>query len=168
MVGKSSSIEDEEVKTDGAAQQERSDAGSTPRSGPIQHSIIGAGTTLTGDLFSDGDITIEGAVEGSINCRALTLSGEPTINGSVEADAVHVCGTFNGDVRASKVVLTKKTRMTGNVTYETLEVHPGACFEGKVHRRNAKPAKASKSTKAPVSNGHDNSEEPEPPIPPAA
>ena len=168
MFGNNSSAGDGDVKTNGAARQERPDAGSTPRSGRIQHSIIGAGTMLTGDLFGDGDITIEGAVEGSINCRTLTLSGEPTINGSVDADAVHVCGTFNGDVRASKVVLTKKARMTGNVTYETLEVHPGARFEGKVQRRNAQGAKASKSTKALVSNGHDDSEEPEPPILPAA
>ena len=168
MFGKNSSTGDNEAKANGAARQERPDAGLGPRSGRIQHSIIGAGTTLTGDLFGNGDITVEGTVEGSINCRILTLSGEPTINGSVEADAVHVCGTFNGDVRASRVVLGKKARMTGNLTYEILEVHTGARFEGKAERRSAQRAKTSKSTKTSVSNGQDHSEDPEPPFQPAA
>ena len=166
MFGKNGSTGGKDAKANGAARQERPDADPTPRSGRIQHSIIGAGTTLTGDLFGNGDITVEGTVEGSIECRVLTLSGEPTINGSVEADAVHVCGTFNGDVRASKVVLDKQARMTGNLTYEILEVHPGACFEGKVERRSAQRAKASKSTKTLVSNGHDHSEDPDPPSQP--
>ncbi len=94
--------------------------------GQVQHSFINAGTTVTGDLESAGDIS----VEGNITCRTLTLRGEPTIMGDVHAEAVYVCGRFTGDLRTKKVVLTKTARMTGNIYYETLELHEGAEFEG--------------------------------------
>ncbi len=95
-----------------------------------QHSFIHADTKVTGDLEGVGDISVEGSVEGNITCRTLTLRGEPTITGDVHAEAVHVCGRFEGALHAKKVVLTKAARMTGDIYYETLELQEGAKFEG--------------------------------------
>ncbi len=92
---------------------------------------------MTGDLESVGDISVEGSVEGNITCRTLTLRGDPTIMGDVQADAVHVCGRFKGALHAKKVVLTKAARMTGDINYETLELHEGAEFEGGIRRTSA-------------------------------
>ena len=99
-----------------------------------QHSIIPANLQITGDLVSAGDIHVEGVIHGNITCRALTLTGQPVIQGSVEAETVHVSGTFDGTVQAKKVALTKTARMTGEIYYETLVIEPGALFEGKVNR----------------------------------
>ncbi len=97
-----------------------------------QHSIIPADLQITGDLVSTGDIHVEGVIHGDITCRTLTLTGQPVIQGSVEAETVRVSGTFNGKVQAKKVFLTKAARMAGKIYYETLEVEPGASFEGKL------------------------------------
>jgi cytoskeletal protein CcmA (bactofilin family) len=99
----------------------------------VQHTFISADTTVTGDLESAGDLSIEGSVEGNITCRTLTLRGEPTITGDVHVEAVHVCGRFTGALRAKKVVVTKVARMTGDIYYETLELQEGAEFEGGIH-----------------------------------
>ena len=48
------------------------------------------------------------------------------IKGSVKAETVRVCGTFDGKIEAKKVALTKAARMTGEIYYETLEIEPGA------------------------------------------
>ncbi len=97
-----------------------------------QHAIIPAGLQITGDLVSPGDIHVEGVIHGDITCRTLTLTGQPVIQGSVEAETVRVSGTFNGKVQAKRVSLTKAARMAGKIYYETLEVEPGASFEGKL------------------------------------
>ena len=73
-------------------------------------------------------------IHGTITCRTLTLTGQPVIKGSVKAETVRVCGTFDGKIEAKKVTLTKAARMTGEIYYETLEIEPGALFEGKVSR----------------------------------
>ena len=103
----------------------------------VQHSFISADTEVTGDLEGVGDISVEGSVEGNISCRTLTLRGEPTITGDVHAEAVHVCGRFKGALHAKKVVLTKAARMSGDITYEILELHEGAEFEGGIRRTSA-------------------------------
>ncbi len=97
-----------------------------------QLSVISADLKVTGDLVSTGEIHVEGVIHGDISCRTLTLAGEPVIKGSVETESVRVRGTFDGHIQAKKVTLTKAARVTGEIYYETLEIEPGAYFEGKV------------------------------------
>ncbi len=109
-----------------------SQAAPRPEKPSAEHSIIPADLKITGDLVSSGDIHVEGVIHGTITCRTLTLTGQPAIKGSVKAETVRVCGTFDGKVQAKKVALTKAARMTGEIYYETLEMEAGASFEGKV------------------------------------
>ena len=111
-----------------------SQAAPRPEKPSAEHSIIPADLKITGDLVSPGDIHVEGVIHGTITCRTLTLTGQPVIKGSVKAETVRVCGTFDGKIEAKKVTLTKAARMTGEIYYETLEIEPGAFFEGKVSR----------------------------------
>ncbi len=122
-----------------------------------QHSFIHADTKVTGDLEGVGDISVEGSVEGNITCRTLTLRGEPTITGDVHAEAVHVCGRFKGALHAKKVVLTKAARMTGDIYYETLELHEGAEFQGSTRRTSA-------SSSRPVTSAGIAPDEPQHPV----
>lgn len=130
-------------KKNESATSKRHSAGHSAR-----HSVLPAGTTLDGDLIGDGDITIEGTVNGNIRCRFLTLSGQPTIRGCAEAEVVNLCGNFTGELHASKVILNKSARMRGDLYYRVLEVQPGADFEGRVaplekaRERAARPARA--------------------------
>ena len=103
----------------------------------VQHSIIGADVTISGDLVSTGDIKVDGRVDGNITCRTLTLGSQPVVNSSIDADTVRICGTFNGQVRASKVVLTKDARVTGDICQQTLQIEPGAILEGNIRRMAA-------------------------------
>lgn len=105
-----------------------------PEKPSAEHSIIPADLKITGDLVSPGDIHVEGVIHGNITCRTLTLTGQPVIQGSVKAETIRVSGTFNGKVEAKKVVLTKAAKMVGEIYYETLEIEPGASFEGKLNR----------------------------------
>ncbi len=122
----------------GATERSPGEKGTGPQTAPEretssgQHSIIPADLQITGDLVSTGDIHVEGVIHGDITCRTLTLTGQPVIQGSVEAETVRVSGTFNGKVQAKKVSLTKTARMTGEICYETLEIEPGASIEGKL------------------------------------
>ena len=114
---------------------------------PVQHSIIAQDLKIKGDLVSQGDIKVEGSVEGSISCRTLTLGDNPVLNCNVTADTVRVNGEFSGQVKATKVVLTSTARFTGDIFQETLEVEDGASIDGFVGRLKAEhkrePAKIS-------------------------
>jgi cytoskeletal protein CcmA (bactofilin family) len=97
-----------------------------------QHSVIPADLKVVGDLLSAGDIHVEGTIHGNITCRALTLTGQPLIEGSIKAETVRICGTFNGEVETKKASLIKTARVNGNIRCEIIEIEPGAWFEGHV------------------------------------
>lgn len=120
----------------------------TSKSQSVRHSILPAGTTLNGDLIGDGDITIEGTVNGNIKCRFLTLSGHPTISGSAKAEVVNLCGSFTGELHATKVVINKNARMRGDIYQEVLEIQSGADFEGRVAPLRPSAAASADSTHA--------------------
>lgn len=99
-----------------------------------RQSVIGSDLTITGDLVSTGDIEIEGRVDGNITCRTLTLGDQPILNSAIAAETVRICGVFEGQVQANKVVLTKSAKVTGDIAHEILEIEPGAVLEGNIRR----------------------------------
>ena len=128
----------------------RKNESAASKSHTVQHSILPAGTTLNGDLIGSGDITIEGTVNGNIKCRFLTLSGQPTISGSAEAEVVNLCGSFTGELRAAKVILNKTAKMRGDIYQEVLEIQTGADFEGKVAPLRPSPGKSASPAQEPA------------------
>ena len=120
----------QQEKTNGAD----TGAGYDSKNKKVQHSVISSDLKIKGDLESTGDITVDGSVEGNIKCRTLILGEEPEIKSSIEADTVRICGTFSGDVKARKVVLTKTAKVTGDIYHECLEVEEGASLEGRLGR----------------------------------
>jgi cytoskeletal protein CcmA (bactofilin family) len=175
MFGKNESRHQIDARGNGTPHDDRHEI-STGATGRVQHSILSADTKLTGDLVSSGDVTVEGTIDGSIKCRSLTLCGQPTIKGSVEAETAHVSGAFTGELRANKVILNKTAKMRGDIYQEILEIHTGAEFEGKVARLPASQskftakstakskAKSTAKSKAQATNDRDRSEQTEPDV----
>ncbi|MEE9209190.1 MAG: polymer-forming cytoskeletal protein [Kiloniellales bacterium] len=97
-------------------------------------SIISPDLKIIGDLKSNGDIQIDGRIEGDIHSRLLTVGEQATVEGCIVADTVRISGTVLGQVRAKTVHLDKKARVTGDITHETLTMEAGAFFEGQVRR----------------------------------
>jgi len=168
MFGKSESRHQIDANTNGVTKDDGIETTSAAPAGRVQHSILSADTTLTGDLVSNGDVTVEGTIDGSIRCRSLTLCGQPTIKGTVEAETAHVGGEFTGELRANKVILNKSARMRGDIYQEILEIHTGAEFEGKVARLPGSKPKSTAASKAPASNGRDHAHETEPNLRPVS
>lgn len=117
-----------------ATESEKSEKVDTSRKQPPQQSIISSDLTIKGDLVCTGDLQIDGRVDGDITCRTLTLGAEPVINSKVKAETVRICGSFTGEIRAKKVVLTSTAKVKGDIYQDVLELERGASFEGFVGR----------------------------------
>ena len=95
-------------------------------------SILSSDLKIVGNLKSDGEIQIDGAVKGDIKGHVLTVGEQGKIDGSIVADTVRIFGTVNGRVEATTVHLDKSARVTADITFGTLAIAAGAYFEGKV------------------------------------
>ena len=97
---------------------------------PSSPSIISSDLTITGDLVCEGELHIDGHVEGDIRCRVLIVGINAQINGSIQADVARVHGGINGHLYARSVFLASPAKVTGDITHERLEIEPGAFLEG--------------------------------------
>ncbi len=97
-------------------------------------SIIGADLRIVGNLQCDGDIDVQGAVEGDIQAAAVTVDKDARVAGSIRAHSLTVSGSVDGGMEASEIALTSTARVTGELAHETLSVDPGACLEARLSR----------------------------------
>jgi cytoskeletal protein CcmA (bactofilin family) len=102
-------------------------------------SIIGPEMSVRGDLHSDGDLHIEGTVQGDIHVKHLVVAKDAVVRGDVEAATVRIAGSVVGAVRAHEVLLTATAKMQGDVHHDVLSIQPGAQLEG--HCRRLDPPK---------------------------
>ncbi len=109
----------------------RSNKSSTQQLTP---SIVGVNCTLTGDIVSQGDVHVDGRVDGDVHCSLLVIGDKGTICGEISAETVRVMGTVTGQITARTVELAKTARVVGDITHDRLSVEAGAYVEGRFNR----------------------------------
>lgn len=101
---------------------------------PAVPSIISTDMKVVGDLTSQGEIQVDGTVEGDIKSKHL-LIGEPAhITGEVVAEVVEIYGTVHGQIKATAVSLAKTAHVVGDILHENLSIEKGAFLEGHCKR----------------------------------
>jgi cytoskeletal protein CcmA (bactofilin family) len=110
-------------------------ARTTPRSGDSREGRIGRGTRVRGRVHGEGDLLIEGTLEGELGIRGdLTIAeGAEVTSPAVEAHAVTIAGVFTGDIAASGAVqLGAAARVRGNVRGAAFSMEDGARYSGRL------------------------------------
>ena len=94
--------------------------------------VLGQGTRIEGQLTFDGNVRIDGHVEGEITAKETVLVGESAVvSAQIQANMVIILGRVNGDVTARKrVELRAPGKLIGNLNTPGLVIHEGVTFEG--------------------------------------
>ena len=109
-------------------------ARTTAHSGAAREATIGGGARVHGKITGDGNLLVEGQVEGEIAVRGdLTIVEGGTVTSDVEAHAVRIAGALEGDVRASgNVHIVSGARVRGDVKGAEVAIDEGAQFAGRL------------------------------------
>jgi len=99
-------------------------------SSPRSISTIGEDLTITGNVTSNGELHLNGQIQGDVHCLALVLGENAQLEGSVVAEDVMVRGRLIGSVRALRVMLQSQAHVEGNIFHKGLAIEQGAHFEG--------------------------------------
>ncbi|MET0275116.1 MAG: polymer-forming cytoskeletal protein [Phenylobacterium sp.] len=103
----------------------------TPARKPIAASLIAENVSLNGDLTSDGDVQLDGAVRGDVKVGRLTIGETGQVEGAIEAETVDIRGRVNGSVTARHIRLHATACVLGDLTHAQLAIDTGAQFEGR-------------------------------------
>lgn len=121
--------------------------GSSSHHGAIL-SVIASDVRIVGDIITQGEIQVDGQVDGDITCANLVIGEGARIAGEVTAEHVRVHGELTGKINASVVRIAKSARVIGDVVHETLEIEAGAHVEGHCIHRVGRPKAEPKQIEA--------------------
>lgn len=119
----------------------------TPSAPPAPPSIISRDLKIVGDMLSEGEIQVDGTVNGDIRTRILIVGETAKIKGEIVAETVRILGAVDGQIKAKVVILAATAHVVGDIMHEDLSIETGAFLEGHC-KRMALPDDLHKAEKA--------------------
>lgn len=96
------------------------------------HNTLSVGSTVKGNIVTEGDFRVDGRVEGNIECGAKIVVGpKGVINGNIVSVNAEIMGSVEGNIHTSGILVLKAASMVeGDIFTPTLEIEPNARFSG--------------------------------------
>lgn len=112
---------------------------STRTKGSNAPSILSRDLVITGEISTDGDVQIEGRVEGNVKATTLTIGEKGSVNGKITAGKVLIRGKVTGKINATTIEMAETANVLADLVQDHLTIANGAFFDGKCTRKT-KPA----------------------------
>jgi cytoskeletal protein CcmA (bactofilin family) len=118
------------------------------RGGPA---ILGKNVTVKGQIFAREDLTIDGEVEGTVECHEhrLTIGPNARVQAGLKAREIVIQGSIHGNVDATdKIDIKKEAKLVGDIKTSRIVIEDGAYFKGSIDI--SKPNAPAKPVPAPA------------------
>lgn len=103
-----------------------------PLAGGKIDSILGATSSYTGTLKSDGNLRIDGSFQGHIETAGnLIVGASAKVMADIKANAVQVWGAVRGDIKAQgRLEILPGGRVWGDIEVAALLIDEGGVYRG--------------------------------------
>jgi cytoskeletal protein CcmA (bactofilin family) len=111
--------------------------------GPAGQAVLGKNVTVKGQIFSREDLTIDGEVEGTVECQEhrLTIGPNARVQAGLKAREIVVQGNIQGNIEATdKVDIKKEAKLVGDIKTARITIEDGAYFKGSIDISRVAPA----------------------------
>lgn len=138
--------------------QRRPDA---PAPADNTRSLVDHATAVTGKIATESDVTIEGALDGELECHGrVYIADGAKVGARLHAREVVVAGELKGDAVCTERLEAQPTaRITGMIRTPILVVHEGALVDGTIIMS---PPSSKAEESAPSTSPSEGEPEPEP------
>jgi cytoskeletal protein CcmA (bactofilin family) len=105
---------------------------------------LGKNVTVKGQIFAREDLTIDGEVEGTIECHdhRLTIGPNARVQASLKAREIIIHGSIQGNVESTdKIDIKKEAKLVGDIKTSRIVIEDGAYFKGSIDISKAAQAK---------------------------
>lgn len=116
--------------------------------------LIGPGTSIRGPIAFSGGLRVDGEVDGDVvalpgSPSVVAIGPEGRLRGEIRASRILVNGFVAGSIVATdRLELLSGARVSGELRYAALEVHPGAVIDAAARREAPQPAPVTPSPEA--------------------
>lgn len=112
---------------------------------------LGKNVTVKGQIFAREDLTIDGEVEGTVECHEhrLTIGPNARVQAGLKAREIIIQGSIHGNVDATdKIDIKKEAKLVGDIKTSRIVIEDGAYFKGSIDI--SKPNAAAKPGQPPA------------------
>jgi cytoskeletal protein CcmA (bactofilin family) len=97
--------------------------------------LIGAGTTVKGDISSNSDLRIDGTIIGNVSSTAkIVIGASGNVEGDISGNQADIVGKVSGNIKTKDLLqLRGDCVVNGNVHAGKLQIEPTAVFNGQCH-----------------------------------
>lgn len=103
---------------------------------------LGKNVTIKGQIFAREDLTIDGEMEGTIECQdhRLTIGPNARVQAGLKAREIVIQGSIQGNVEASdKIDIRREAKLVGDIKTSRIVIEDGAYFKGSIDISKAAP-----------------------------
>jgi len=96
---------------------------------------LGKNVTVKGQIFAREDLTIDGEVEGTVECHEhrLTIGPNARVQAGLKAREIVIHGSIQGNVEAAdKIDIKKEAKLVGDIKTSRIVIEDGAYFKGSI------------------------------------
>lgn len=111
----------------------------------VGSAALGKNVTVKGQIFAREDLTIDGEVEGTVECHdhRLTIGPNARVQAGLKAREIIIQGSIQGNVEAAdKIDIRKEAKLVGDIKTSRIVIEDGAYFKGSIDISKAAPSKA--------------------------
>jgi len=94
--------------------------------------IIGPETKIVGNIETNGDIRIDGNIDGNILSKGKVVVGSNgLVKGEISCSNAEIAGSLNGKITVGDLLSLKaSSKVFGDIKTGKLSIEPGAIFSG--------------------------------------
>jgi cytoskeletal protein CcmA (bactofilin family) len=117
-----------------------------PETGAVRSgsAALGKNVTVKGQIVAREDLTIDGEVEGTVECHdhRLTIGPNARVQSNLKAREIVIHGSIQGNVEAAdKIDIKKEAKLVGDIKTSRIVIEDGAYFKGSIDISKTAPVK---------------------------
>ena len=108
--------------------------GAKPTNGNLKPSIISEGFEFIGEIRSNGYLTIDGTVRGTLSLHSIQIGATGVLDGNVTCDTMNVKGNFSGSLGCRDLTIGSRAVVDGKVTFKSITIQRGGVVKGELQK----------------------------------
>lgn len=109
--------------------------GGKPAVNNLKPSIISEGFEFIGEIRSNGYLTIDGTVRGTLSLHSIQIGVSGVLDGNVTCDTMNVKGNFSGALDCRDLTIGSRAVVDGKVSFKSITIQRGGVVKGELKKK---------------------------------
>ena len=101
----------------------------------LKPSIISEGFEFIGEIRSNGYLTIDGTVRGTLSLHSIQIGVSGVLDGNVNCDTMNVKGNFSGALDCRDLTIGSRAVVDGKVSFKSITIQRGGVVKGELKKK---------------------------------